>query len=80
MVDFIVRSVDEVLKTEFNLENGLIDDLDTGHTKSEKQRQKEKEVHKVQILDPATGTGIFLASTIKFIKENYWVNYSKNLE
>ncbi|MCV6608344.1 MAG: N-6 DNA methylase, partial [Campylobacterales bacterium] len=81
VVDFIVRSVDEVLKTEFGLEDGLIDDskikikiddLDAGHTKSGKQRQKEKEVHKVQILDPATGTGTFLASTIKFIKENYW--------
>ncbi len=26
----------------------------------------------MQILDPATGTGTFLAETIKFIKKDFW--------
>jgi len=81
VVNFIVRACDEVLKDEFGLEDGLsdetktkikIDDLDAGFTKSGVQRQKEIEIHKVQILDPATGTGTFLAETIKFIKKEFW--------
>lgn len=81
VVNFIVRACDEVLKDEFDLEDGLIcedkinikvDDVDAGHTPSGKKRQKEIEVHKVQILDPATGTGTFLAETIKFIKKEFW--------
>ncbi|MEA2049180.1 MAG: type ISP restriction/modification enzyme, partial [Campylobacterota bacterium] len=81
VVNFIVRACDEVLKDEFGLEDGLsdetkikikVDDLDAGFTKSGAQRQKEIETHKVQILDPATGTGTFLAETIKFIKKEFW--------
>lgn len=32
---------------------------------------KEKQTHKVQILDPATGTGTFLAAVAEKIKETY---------
>lgn len=81
VVNFIVRACDEVLKSEFGLEEGLsdeskikikIDDIDAGYTKTGQKIQKEIEVHKVQILDPATGTGTFLAETIKFIKKDFW--------
>lgn len=81
VVNFIVRACDEVLKDEFGLEDGLadetkikikIDDIEAGHTKAGVQKQKEIETHKVQILDPATGTGTFLAETIKFIKKDFW--------
>lgn len=81
VVNFIVRACDEVLKDDFGLEDGLtcedkitikIDDLHAGHTPSGKIRQKEVQTHKVQILDPATGTGTFLAETIKFIKKEFW--------
>jgi len=84
IVDFIVRSVDEVLKNEFGLEEGLIDDskikikiqspniLYTKDGKKKKDQTITKELHRVQVLDPATGTGTFLAQTIKFIKENFW--------
>jgi predicted helicase len=81
VVNFIVRACDEVLKDEFGLEDGLsdetkikikIDDLDAGYTKTGQRRQKEIETHKVQILDPATGTGTFLAETIKHIKKGFW--------
>lgn len=82
VVNFIVRAVDEVLQTEFDLPDGLADtskvsiDWDTGQramTKSGKLRKdgknaiERREVHRVQILDPATGTGTFLAEVIKQI-------------
>lgn len=74
VVNFIVRAVDEVLQTEFGLSDGLADtskvtiDWDTGQTdKKGKAITIKKEVHRVQILDPATGTGTFLAEVIKQI-------------
>ncbi len=74
VVNFIVRAVDEVLQTEFGLADGLADtskvtvDWDTGQTDSKgKPVRLKKEVHRVQILDPATGTGTFLAEVIKQI-------------
>ncbi|MCT7505923.1 N-6 DNA methylase [Aliarcobacter cryaerophilus] len=81
VVNFIVRACDEVLKVEFDLIDGLsdetkikikVDDINSGYTKSGQKIKKELEVHKVQILDPATGTGTFLAETIKFIKKDFW--------
>jgi len=74
VVNFIVRAVDEVLQSEFGLPDGLADtskiniDWDTGQTdKKGKPGIIKKEVHRVQILDPATGTGTFLAEVIKQI-------------
>jgi len=74
VVNFIVRAVDEVLQTEFGLPMGLADtskvtvDWETGQTDKKGKRETiRKEVHRVQILDPATGTGTFLAEVIKQI-------------
>lgn len=74
VVNYIVRAVDEVLQTEFGLSDGLADtskvtiDWDTGQTdKKGKPIKIKKDVHRVQILDPATGTGTFLAEVIKQI-------------
>lgn len=77
VVDFIVRAVDDVLKTEFGIEDGLADhtkvtvDWDTGlnHPKTGKPLTEKREVHRVQILDPATGTGTFLAKTVQMIAD-----------
>jgi hypothetical protein len=77
VVDFIVRAVDEVLKAEFGLANGLADtskvtvDWDTGQDdpRTGKPRTIRKDVHKVQILDPATGTGTFLAKAVQLISD-----------
>ncbi len=58
VVSYIVRSVDHLLKTEFGLTDGLADtsvDPDTNEPL-------------VQILDPATGTGTFLAHVIDQIE------------
>ena len=58
VVDFIVRAVDDILRTEFNLPMGLADTARVnGH-------------HRVQVLDPATGTGTFLAETVRQIKRD----------
>ncbi len=74
VVNFIVRAVDEVLQTEFGLPDGLADtskitiNWDTGQTdRRGKAITIKKDVHRVQILDPATGTGTFLAEVIKQI-------------
>lgn len=63
-----------MLQTEFGLPDGLADtskvtiDWDTGQTgKKGKAVTIKKQVHRVQILDPATGTGTFLAEVIKQI-------------
>lgn len=74
VVNFIVRAVDEVLQTEFGLADGLADtskitidwDTDLNDKKGQAITQK-KDVHRVQILDPATGTGTFLAEVVKHI-------------
>jgi type I restriction-modification system DNA methylase subunit len=89
VVNFIVRAVDDVLKTEFGLPLGLADTSkitipwETGQTDAKGKRQIiKKQVHRVQILDPATGTGTFLAEVIKQIAvqikgvaEGMWSTY-----
>lgn len=89
VVNFIVRAVDEVLKTEFGLSQGLADTsktkikVDTQNFDKRKKgyTQEETEVHRVQILDPATGTGTFLAEVVKHIHKKFagqqgiWSNY-----
>lgn len=85
VVRFIVSAVDRILKNDFNLSHGLADDttikhkrflyIDTSNkrVKQPKEVWKEEEIYKVQILDPATGTGTFLAETIRKIY-SYFVN------
>lgn len=80
VVKFMVRAVDDILKTEFGLSRGI---ADTSKTKIKVKtdianknyksgyKEVEKEVHKVQILDPATGTGTFLAEIIKHIHKGF---------
>lgn len=90
VVSFIVRAVDDILKSEFDLPQGLADTSKTTikvKTQTTDKRtttgykQAKQEVHKVQILDPATGTGTFLAEVIKHIHKKFqgqqgiWSNY-----
>jgi predicted helicase len=78
VVNFIVRAVDDILKTEFDLPQGL---ADTSKINKGLEPLANKEVHKVQILDPATGTGTFLAEVVKHIHKKFqgqqgiWSNY-----
>jgi predicted helicase len=71
VVNFIVRAVDDILKTEFDLPEGLADKSKKKIKVNYQGREIEKEVHRVQVLDPATGTGTFLAETIKHIHKKY---------
>lgn len=72
VVNFIVRAVDDILKDEFGLSRGL---ADTSKIKVKVPGQGgkplEKEVHRVQILDPAAGTGTFLAEVIKQVHQKF---------
>lgn len=84
VVNFIVRAVDDILKTEFGLPQGLADNSKTKIKVNKQGKQVEQEVHKVQILDPATGTGTFLAEVVKLIHRKFegqqgiWSNYVEN--
>lgn len=93
VVNFIVRAVDDILKDEFGLKDGLADTSKTKvkvkvptHDKRHKGNmvEEEREVHKVQILDPAAGTGTFLAEVIKQIHSKFegqqgiWPDYVEN--
>lgn len=77
VVSYIVRSVDAILKRDFGLKTGLADSskvkikVGTGKTKDGKEKLEEREVHRVQILDPATGTGTFLYAVIEQIRESF---------
>lgn len=89
VVQFIVRAVDDILKNEFGLEKGLNDTskvtVDKKETNSKgKEVIVQKEYHKVQILDVATGTGTFLNEVINHIhssfknQEGRWSAYVEN--
>lgn len=80
IVGFIVRSVDEILKRDFDLPKGLADYSEIEHevinenynhkVKGSKRTKLEK-YHRVQILDPAVGTGTFLAETVNCIYNKF---------
>jgi len=91
VVNFIVRAVDDILKEEFDLPQGLADTSKTKVTVKVPTHDKryvggmrdyEQEVHKVQILDPATGTGTFLAEVVRQIHKKFegqqgmWTRYA----
>jgi predicted helicase len=87
VVNFIVRAVDDILKTDFELPKGLADKskipvkVVSKETNARDINYTTEIVHKVQILDPAAGTGTFLAETIKQIyrrlekNRGTWQNY-----
>jgi hypothetical protein len=72
VVSFIVRSVDEALRTEFGLADGLADttswaDMARRTPGLNIPNGTPPEQPFVQILDPATGTGTFLVEVIDLI-------------
>ncbi|MBN1921427.1 MAG: DUF559 domain-containing protein, partial [Anaerolineae bacterium] len=80
VVSFIVRSVDALLKSRFGLPMGLADtakvtvkNTDPGLRVQgkEKQVRRTKDVHRVLVLDPATGTATFLYTVIDFIRSQF---------
>ena len=84
VVQFIVRAVDEVLANHFGLKDGLADTsmvmVDVEQTAIENTSKKKaapvtrtvkQQVHRVQVLDVATGTGTFLAETVRQIHSRF---------
>ncbi|MBE6373653.1 MAG: DNA methyltransferase [Lentisphaerae bacterium] len=79
VVRFIVAAVDWALKNRFGLEDGLADSSTTQieveeiamNNKKKYAHKVKKTVHRVQVLDPATGTGTFLAEAVRQIREKF---------
>ncbi|MCH8043919.1 MAG: N-6 DNA methylase [Planctomycetes bacterium] len=82
VVSFIVRSVDELLRVEFGLEDGLADTTTWGEMA---KRFDDLEIPEgatpdqafVQILDPATGTGTFLVEVVDVIHQTMVAKWKK---
>jgi len=81
VVGFIVRAVDEILQKEFGLPEGLADysmierevavEQSRDKRTSDGMKHEKRKFHRVQILDPATGTGTFLAEVVNQIYDRY---------
>lgn len=82
VVNFIVRAVDDILKHEFDVQDGLAStEIKKIKYKRESKKRRdgyfktmvedEMEVPAIQILDPATGTGTFLRQVILQIYTNF---------
>jgi len=72
VVSYIVRSVNELLKSRFALRKGLTDT--TKITVTNPQTKEPEQLHKVLILDPAVGTGAFLHEVIRQMYEDFAAN------
>ena len=81
VVGFIVRAVDEILKTDFGLPEGLADysmverevvaEQSRDRRTADGMKHMKQRFHRVQILDPATGTGTFLAEVVNQIYDRF---------
>lgn len=73
VVDYIVRSVDSVLKRAFKLKNGIADasKVKLKRPKAAGKGEESYETHRVQILDPACGTGTFLHAVVEGIYSRF---------
>lgn len=86
VVNFIVRGVDEILRTEFGLSLGLADTSTWAEVAARNDRitipaHVKPDTPFVQILDPATGTGTFLVEVIDLIHkrmEEHWKGQGKS--
>ncbi|GHV86456.1 DNA methyltransferase [Spirochaetia bacterium] len=76
VVKFMVQAVDDILKTEFGIKDGLAS-TETKTIKLPLKKngkpagEKTETVSAIQILDPATGTGTFLRQIILQVWENF---------
>lgn len=86
VVAFIVRGVDEMLRTEFGLPLGLADTSTWAEVAEQNDRitvpaHVKSDAPFVQILDPATGTGTFLVEVIDLIHKrmvDHWQGQGKS--
>ena len=84
VVSFQIRAIDDILKSEFGISQGIADNSKIKIKVNVQGKLTEREVHRVQMLDPATGTGTYLAEVIKHIykkfegQEGIWSQYVEN--
>jgi hypothetical protein len=71
VVNYIVQSIDRLLKDKFNIKAGLADHSKITVTRKEGEREIKDETHRVLILDPATGTATFLYTVLEFIRSQF---------
>ena len=81
VVRFIVSAVDEILEKKFGLAEGLADysmieremvvEQSRDKRTTDGMKHERRRFHRVQILDPATGTGTFLAEVVNQIYDRY---------
>ncbi len=72
VVSYIVRSVDSLLRTQFDCEEGLADTATVLRSFTDEQGEKRTErVPRVLLLDPACGTGTFSYSIIDHIRQTF---------
>jgi hypothetical protein len=71
VVNYIVESLDELLKQNFEIKDGLADRSKITVTRKEGKRTLREESHRVLILDPATGTATFLYRILDLIRQQF---------
>ena len=71
VVQFMIRAVDDVLKKEFGLSQGIASTEKFERIMSVQNNKSKETVHKVQILDPAVGTATFLNEIINYIHASF---------
>ena len=71
VVNYIVESLDLLLKSKFGLKDGLADRSQITVTREEAGKEITETSHRVLILDPATGTATFLYRVLDFIREQF---------
>ncbi len=71
VVRYIVRSVDALLKQYFELPKGLEDTSMVERKFTVQGKKAVEQVHRVQLLDPAVGTGTFLDQVIRHVRSKF---------
>ena len=82
VVQFIIKSVDEILKAEFDIEDGLASTITWGEMMARNPELKlpnfcTTATPFVQVLDPATGTGTFIVEVITQVHTYMLKKWSK---
>ena len=71
VVNYIVQSVDRLLKNKFGLKAGLADHSKISVQRKDGEGEIMDETHRVLILDPAAGTATFLYTVLDFIRSQF---------
>ena len=71
VVQYIVQSIDRLLKDKFGIKTGLADHQKITVKRQEGGREIVDETHRVLILDPAAGTATFLYTVLDFIRSQF---------